>query len=569
MNRRAISNPRALLPVLCFVLASNACGDGRAALPAWEEPTPKSASPSTQRDPATPPPPAPATGATSGASGPTAPTSSVVLRVDANASRRAISPLVYGMNQDASTPATRYGLLRFGGNRFSAYNWENNASNAGSDWLYQNDGYLSANIVPGAAVGDRIDAARGIGAAALVTVPILDYVAADRSGGGDVRNSGPSYLSTRFRQNRATKGQPFTTPPNTTDGFVYQDEFVAWVKAEAGAVPVLFSLDNEPDLWADTHAEVHPSPVTYEELVERTVRYATAVKAVWPSAPVSGFVSYGFGGYVTLQDAPDASSHGDFIDYYLAKMRDASTGAGRRLIDYLDLHWYPEARGGGARITGNGTGAALVAARLQAPRSLWDPSYREDSWIADYLDAPIALLDRLEAQIAGGYPGTQLAFTEWNFGGGSHISGAIATADVLGIFGQRGVGIGAYWKLSANEAFAEAAFAAYRNFDGKSGQFGDTSVSATTSDAEASSVYASIDAANPSRVVIVALNKRSVPLRAEIDLTHATSYTRAHVYQLTGASAAVVAAADLAASAANHFSYDMPAMSVSVITPTP
>ena len=117
-------------------------------------------------------------------------------------------------------------------------------------------------------------------------------------------------------------------------------------------------------------------------------------------------------------------------------MSAAETTAGKRLIDGLDLHWYPEATGGGTRITDDGTSAAEVAAREQAPRSLWDSTYTETSWIAqDSTDGPIDLIPREQAKIAAHYPGTALSFTEWNYGGGTDISGAIATADVLGIFG--------------------------------------------------------------------------------------------------------------------------------------
>ena len=41
----------------------------------------------------------------------------------------------------------------------------------------------------------------------------------------------------------------------------------------------MLSLDNEPDLWSSTHAEVHPSAVTYAELANRNIDYATAIKA--------------------------------------------------------------------------------------------------------------------------------------------------------------------------------------------------------------------------------------------------------------------------------------------------
>ena len=34
-------------------------------------------------------------------------------------------------------------INRLGGNRWTAYNWENNASNAGSDYNHQSDNYLT------------------------------------------------------------------------------------------------------------------------------------------------------------------------------------------------------------------------------------------------------------------------------------------------------------------------------------------------------------------------------------------------------------------------------------------
>src|SRR5689334_22923437 len=78
----------------------------------------------------------------------------VAVKVDSSTARRPISPLIYGLNApDAATVAqARPGLLRLGGNRWTAYNWRNNDSNAGSDYNFQNDGYLSDSTEPGAAV---------------------------------------------------------------------------------------------------------------------------------------------------------------------------------------------------------------------------------------------------------------------------------------------------------------------------------------------------------------------------------------------------------------------------------
>ena len=49
-----------------------------------------------------------------------------------------ISPYIYGVNYDflenEGTIPSVATACRLGGNRFTGYNWENNASNAGKDW---------------------------------------------------------------------------------------------------------------------------------------------------------------------------------------------------------------------------------------------------------------------------------------------------------------------------------------------------------------------------------------------------------------------------------------------------
>jgi len=283
-------------------------------------------------------------------------------------------------------------------------------------------------------------------------------------------------------------------------------------------------------------------------------------------------VNYGWEGFTNLQNATDAAADGNFVDWYLKAVAAASATAGQRLIDDLDVHWYPEATGGGHRITdaASGDSAAEIAAREQAPRSLWDPSYVEDSWITnDVLKGPIDLLPGLQTKIAADYPGTGLSVSEWDYGGGNEISGAIADADVLGIFGQRGVTAAAYWPLFANETFSTAAFEAFRNYDGNGGSFGDTSIGATSSDPSTTSVYASTNAANHNQVVIVAINKATTARTAAIDLSAETIFKSAKVFTITSAKAAPVAAAGLTTAAQNAYLYTMPAQSISIIVPGP
>ena len=329
--------------------------------------------------------------------------------------------------------------------------------------------------------------------------------------------------------------------------------------------PIFFSLDNEPALWSRTHREVHPKKTTYAELIEKGKDYAAAIKDVFPEALVFGPVNYGWNAYVNLNRAPDANGR-DFQEVYLAAMKQAERESGRRLLDVLDVHWYSEARGGRIRVTQASTQPVVADARVQAPRLLWDPNYVEQSWIADSLGRrPIHLIPRLFDKIARNYPGTKLAFTEYNYGGGADISGAIAEADVLGIFGREGVFAAAEWPSNPDESFIAAAFSMFRNFDSNGGQFGDTSVYAHTDDAAASSLYASIDSKNPDEMVLVAINKTTQPMLANVHIRNAKAFTHSQIYQLLGKTAGAQLAETIALNDSTLLKLELPPRSVSTI----
>lgn len=523
----------------------------------------------------------------------------VTFTIDTSMDVHPISPYIYGANFGYNGRA----LERSGGNRWTAYNWENNASHAGSDWYHQNDGFLVMNWsseyvnlgytqdTPGAAVWRRIRNARMNSAAALVTIPIVGHVSEDKNGGGDVGQT-YDFLISRFVPSHAVKPGSFSLNPDSNDNAVYQDEFVNWVETtffpggremHPDSPSIFYCLDNEPGLWASTHPRVHPLPshyaeylagtrnyadvdgakVTYEELVNLNINYSSAIKDVVPQAKVFGFVSYGYNGFITLQDAPDANNR-NFLDHYLTQMQDAHSNQTRRLIDVLDLHWYPEARGDGTRITSANSTPGLVSARVQAPRSLWDSTYEETSWIRDYIGGPIRLIPMLKEKINAFYPGTLLAITEYHYGGGNHISGGIAQADVLGVYGRQDLFAAALWTENQDNSFIYGGFDMFRNFDGSNKSFGDISISAVTQDVEKTSVYASLDSKSPQRMVIVAINKTAEPLQADIQINHNRRFSRVRVFQLTENSSTPVEKDPIPVKA-NHVSYRMPPYSVSTL----
>ena len=497
-------------------------------------------------------------------------TTNVNITVDPTAERTNISPYIYGTNQDFTNTAD-YTARRLGGNRLTGYNWENNASNAGSDWLHSSDDFMCNTTVsgcndPAAAVTKFHDISLANGSYSLVTLQMAGYVSADKNGAVSTSEAAPS---SRWRTVVNSKGSPFSLTPDVNDNHVYMDEEVNFLVNKYGSAAAStgikgYSLDNEADLWSHTHPRIHPDAVGAQELVDRSVALSKAVKAVDPAAEIFGPASYGFNGFYSLQEAPDwASLQGNYswyLDYYLDKMKQASTTAGTRLLDVLDVHWYPEATGGGTRITFNGTGSLETQkARVQAPRTLWDSTYHESSWIGDYFSSYLPIIPKLQSSINTYYPGTKLGITEYSYGGEGDISGGIAQADALGIFGKLGLYFATFWKLETNSDYVNSAFKLYRNYDGNGSKFGDIHVKADTSDIENSSVYASVKDATNNELHLIVLNKSFDNAQsATIQIAGSQAYTSGTVYGFNNTSTALSQAGSISNISGNQFTYSIP-----------
>jgi hypothetical protein len=251
-------------------------------------------------------------------------------------------------------------------------------------------------------------------------------------------------------------------------------------------------------------------------------------------------VHYGFEGIYNWQGELSATPNGAnwFPDKYLPALKTASDAYGKPLIDVYDFHWYSEATDGSTRVV-NLTSSTLTDAQVQAivqsPRSLWDPTFSENSWITnDVLGEPIQLLNRLQTKIDAEFPGTKISITEYENGGDNHIAGTIAQADNLGIFGAHGVFAATLWPLG-NCPYILAGFRMFRGFDGANANFGDTSLDATSSNIQKVVVYASLDSSAPGRVVFVAINRSTLPQLTAI--TGQLLSGTASIYQITASSA--------------------------------
>jgi fibronectin type 3 domain-containing protein len=468
-----------------------------------------------------------------------------------------ISPYIYGLNFyfGETDPPPMLTMDRDGGNRWTAYNWETNASNAGSDYLYENDDYLSSSTVPAEAVRSFIAQDQGASMASLVTLQLQGLVAGDETGPVSVAN--PPDL-TRFKtvvdMKSSASAVPFTITPPTTDANVYMDEFVWTLNQKLpgifGANPAqatFLSLDNEPELWNSTHLEVQgPNPVTSDNYITKTIRLSEAIKDQFPNAVIFGPVHYGFQGIYNWQGELSATPSGTnwFPDKYLQALKTASTTYGNPLVDVYDFHWYAEEYDvNGTRIIdlpATTLTDAQVQLIVQSPRNLWDPTYADagnsNPWIYQELgNTPINILGRLQSKINAENPGMKISISEYENGGWNHIAGTIAQADNLGIFGAQGLFAASFWPPNGTYSYALGGFRAFRGFDGATAAFGDTSLQSTSSNVQNVVVYASTDSTAPGRVVFVAINRSTSAQVTEI--IGPTLSGTAHLYQMTAASA--------------------------------
>ncbi|MCM1024685.1 MAG: hypothetical protein NC395_11615 [Prevotella sp.] len=490
---------------------------------------------------------------------------------------RKISPYIYGVNTGVDLNVVSAKSLRLGGNRMSAYNWENNMSNAGSDYYNTSDMYLITDIadefkrVPGGPALSLSSEAKAHGVPyTLLTLQMMGYVTSSKRGRLPETAAAPSEYWVRT-ENR--KNGELSDKPDKKDDAVYTDEYLNYLfgklgKSDSDTGIKAFALDNEPALWQHTHSLVRQEPLSCTELTARSADLASVVKELDPGAEVFGPSLFGYSAFVSLGGAPDWDSlkadngYRWFIDFYLDEMRKAEENGGTRLLDVLDIHFYTEAKGVcGQRSCSHYDDDGCVKARLDSVRSLYDENYREDSWITDTGAEFFPLLPNIEQSIDKYYPGTKLAFTEYNFGGGDHISGAVAETDMLGIFAEYGVYFASMWSFDSNQ-YQLAAINMFTNYDGGGNGFGDTLVKSACEN-EDISVYSSVDGENDNTVKIIVTNRSlhdETPV--EISLSSDNIYKTSEVYSLYGDSTDIRLMPAVENISGNTFTYALPPLSV-------
>jgi hypothetical protein len=178
-----------------------------------------------------------------------------------------------------------------------------------------------------------------------------------------------------------------------------------------------------------------------------------------------------------------------------------------RLVDYLDVHYYPQASG---VALSNDESAGTQALRLRSLKSLYDPTYVDESWIGSmgYSGGVVRLIPRLRDWIATRLPGTRIAITEYSWGNDGGTSSTLAQAEALAIFAREGVDFASRWVVPDDGTRIEDAFSLYLDYDGAGGRVQGDSVRATSTNVDQVGAYAVVSASN--RLYLLLFNKDTV-----------------------------------------------------------
>ncbi len=484
------------------------------------------------------------------------PAATVDVGVDPDLDRHPISELVYGVSFADWSTTVPYTVDRWGGNATSRYNWKVDTRSVGSDWYFMsftNDDGIDPSQLPNGSSADQfLLGSVGHGSQPLLTVPLIGYTpksagltvaqARQRRWAFSIDKYGPQlhnecadgqgsaswcqappvgnnevdagdgtcalgancHFVGALGENVITGNDPLDTSDAITSTFVTD-----WMTHIAGVLgssaATFYSLDNEPALWNSTHRDVHPAPLSYDELWTRTLAIAPAMKAANPNVEITGPVEWGWCSYFdqaqdaalgpSCVDGPDRVSHDGlpFLQWYLDQVCSyAAAHGGTRLVDYLDIHDYAQ----GTCVAGLGwgpdvndvwhdcsspfgetgavpvrtvTGATVTGTvadlRFNALKEIYDPDWISDSWIGQAGEPPMQVVPRMRQWIADHCAGTGLAITEYRWGSDDGRSSALAQAEALALYGREGVDIATRWVAPDVGSASEDAFGLFLDYD--------------------------------------------------------------------------------------------------------
>ena len=294
----------------------------------------------------------------------------IEVRVDSKAGIQKISPYIFGKNisglNDAETsdPAkiaaedstikrmNEIGFRFFranNGNNATRYNWRKKLT-VHPDWynnVYAHDWDITAKTIQ-----DKLP-----GANAMYAFQLSGYAASSADYNFNdwdfYQTNGSWAKSTLDLAGGGVASADGQTALKTGDYSLYNEEWPAdstvailnhWkddVKLDMKRYEY-WSMDNEMEIWSGTHSDL-PLTVTQQFLVERYLDVAKKAKKAWKDIKLTGPVAANEWQWCGVDSDPNAAEERNYcwLEYFIKKVAEAQKASGVKLLDVLDIHWYP------------------------------------------------------------------------------------------------------------------------------------------------------------------------------------------------------------------------------------
>jgi len=311
----------------------------------------------------------------------------VVVTVNAADAKKVVSPFIYGRNGSFSnsfgTASSASDITLFkeaglrlarenGGNNATKYNWRKKISSH-PDWynnVYDHDwDNLSANIVANIPDMQVMWAFQLIGKVASNKSNNFNDWSYNQSqwwsgcsqnlaGGGIVNASGGSSATVNGNPLLYTQDWPADSTAEVLNHWfgskgigLNSTNFKYW------------DMDNEPEIWSGTHDDVMPSQLAASAFMDKYFAVAKKTRALFPGIKLCGPVTanewqwYKYGSETLNINGKYYS----WLEYFLKRVADEQKATGIKLLDVVDIHWYP--------------GESADADVLQLHRIFYDKTY--------------------------------------------------------------------------------------------------------------------------------------------------------------------------------------------------
>ena len=294
----------------------------------------------------------------------------IEVRVDSKAGIQKISPYIFGKNISGLNDAETSDLAKIAaedstikrmneigfrffrannGNNATRYNWRKKLT-VHPDWynnVYAHDWDITAKTIQ-----DKLP-----GANAMYAFQLSGYAASSADynfNDWDFYQTNDSWAkSTLDLAGGGVASADGQTALKTGDYSLYNEEWPAdstvailnhWkddVKLDMKRFEY-WSMDNEMEIWSGTHSDL-PLTVTQQFLVERYLDVAKKAKKAWKDIKLTGPVAANEWQWCGVDSDPNAAEERNYcwLEYFIKKVAEAQKASGVKLLDVLDIHWYP------------------------------------------------------------------------------------------------------------------------------------------------------------------------------------------------------------------------------------